>query len=269
LTRDSEHLLDQVLAPLSRVADEILVLDSGSRDRTIEIARRHGCRVETSEFKGFSRQRQKAQSLCTYDHVLFVDSDEIMSDELVAEVLVLKRAGFPADAYSIRRDWFVLGKPVHAFYPVQSPDYPIRIIDRRKVDFSTSNEVHETASGYSSIQHIEKPLTHWTCDTNEEIETKLMLYSTLAAADLRASGRRIPPRPLVLARSLVAFIKWYFGKGSWIDGRVGLRTGVFAARYTYLKYEGARAMSEPQHAALPLSAGKLHSGPKQSSGRDG
>jgi glycosyltransferase involved in cell wall biosynthesis len=199
LTRDSERLLDQVLAPLSRVADEILVLDSGSRDRTIEIARRHGCRVETSEFKGFSRQRQKAQSLCTYDHVLFVDSDEIMSDELVAEVLALKKAGFQADAYSVRRDWFVLGKPVHAFYPVQSPDYPIRIIDKRKVDFSSSNEVHETASGHRSLQRIEKPLIHFTCETNEEIEAKLMLYSTLAAANLRASGRASLPRPLSLA----------------------------------------------------------------------
>jgi glycosyltransferase involved in cell wall biosynthesis len=248
LTRDSERLLDRVLAPLSHVADEILVLDSGSRDRTIEIANRYGCRVETSEFKGFSRQRQKAQSLCTYDHVLFIDSDEIMSDELVAEVLALKKAGFPADAYSIRRDWFVLGKPVHAFYPVPSPDYPIRIFDRRKVDFSTSNEVHETASGYRSLQRIEKPLAHLTCETNEELEAKLMLYSRLAGADLRASGRTIPPRPLVLARSLVAFVKWYFGKGSCIDGLVGLRAGVFAARYTYLKYDRARNLAKPQHA---------------------
>ena len=134
------------------------------------MARLHGCRVEVSEFKGFSRQRQKAQSLCTYDHVLFVDSDEIMSDDLVAEILALKKAGFPADAYSIRRDWFVLGKPVHAFYPVLSPDYPIRIIDRRKVDFSTSNEVHETASGYRSLQRIEKPITHLSYETNEELK---------------------------------------------------------------------------------------------------
>lgn len=248
LTRDSERLLDRVLAPLSRVADEILVLDSGSRDRTIEIARRHGCRVETSEFKGFSQQRQKAQSLCTYDHVLFIDSDEIMSDELVAEVLALKAAGFPADAYTVRRDWFVLGKPVHAFYPVQSPDYPIRILDRRKVDFATSNEVHETASGYRSLGRIEKPLTHVTCVTKDEVEAKLKLYSSLAAADLRASGRAIPPRSLVLGRSLVAFIKWYLGKGAWKDGRVGLRAGVFAARYTYLKYERARVIAQPQHA---------------------
>lgn len=246
LTQDSERLLARVLAPLRRVANEILIVDSGSSDRTVEIALEHGCRVLTHPFENFARQRQVAQSNCAYDHVLFVDSDEVMTDALVDAVLAAKHAGFPAKRYTFRREWLVMGRPVHALYPVVSPDYPIRILDRRTDNFLNSRGVHETPSNDLDHGRLDYPLLHFAYQTDREFERKLGFYSGLASADLFASGAPLPSPLNVAARAGAAFFKWYVVRGSWRDGWLGLRCGAFAARYTYRKYEQAREAKSGQ-----------------------
>lgn len=242
LTRNSEKLLARVLAPMARVADEIVVVDSGSTDRTRKIAESFGCRVEYVPFENFRLQREKAQALCTYDRILFLDSDEVMSEALVDAVAALKRAGFTDDAYSMRRDWIVLGRPIHAFYPNICPDHPIRIIDRRVVHFGPSNDVHEEPTGYASAGAIDAPLMHYTYSSRQEIEAKLDFYTSLAARDLLRRRGRPTPMPLAAGRALAALGKWYFLKGSWRDGAVGLTAGRYACRYTWLKHRKAAAL---------------------------
>lgn len=249
LTRNSEQLLRRVLEPLVRVADEIVVVDSGSTDGTLSIARSFGCRIEFVAFENFRLQRQKTQALCIHDHVLFLDSDEVMSDSLLEAVQKLKADGFPRDAYRIRRDWIVLGRPVHAFYPASSPDYPIRIIDRQVVNFANANEVHEDPSGHGSEGRIEAPLMHYTYNSSKEIETKLDFYTSLAARDLIRLGKTPSPLALAAVRAAAAFAKWYFLKGSWRDGTVGLTAGRYAFRYTWLKHRKAAALRPALHAA--------------------
>jgi len=243
LTHDSERLLSRVLAPLRCVADEILVVDSGSTDRTVDIALEHGCRVLIQPFENFPRQRQFAQTSCSHDHVLFVDSDEIMSEALVNAVLQAKQDGFPEQRYTFRREWLIMGRPVRAIYPIKSPDYPIRILDRRTDHFLASRGVHETPSNHLEHGRIDQPLLHVTYETADEFEKKLQLYSQLASDDVIASGVSLPSRANVVVRAGLAFFKWYIVRGSWRDGRVGLRCGAFAARYTYRKYELARRVS--------------------------
>lgn len=258
LTLNSERMIDRVLAPLTRVADEILVLDSGSTDRTLEIARSRGCRVEISPFEDFARQRQKAQSLCSHDRVMFVDSDEIMSDALVDAILALKSSDYGHDAYTFRREWIVLGRKVHAFYPVTSPDYPIRLLDRTVSDFVGSRAVHEYPKGHRSLGVIDAPLLHVTYQTPEECEKKLEMYSRYSALDVLDRGRWIPSPPLAVVGALSAFVKWYIGKQCWKDGRVGLTAGFFAARYTYRKYGYARqlAAASPKRSTVGLKQGE-------------
>jgi glycosyltransferase involved in cell wall biosynthesis len=242
LTRNSERLLRRVLEPMTRVADEIVVVDSGSTDGTLDIARSLGCRVEHVPFENFRLQREKAQALCAHDRVLFLDSDEVMSEALVNAVRALKVAGFTQDVYRMRRDWIVLGRPVHAFYPNTCPDYPIRIIDRRVVHFGRSNDVHESPAGYMSEGAIEAPLTHYSYGSRQEIEAKLDFYTSLAARDLLRLRGRPSPMPLAVGRALAAFGKWYFLKGSWRDGAAGLAAGRYAYRYTWLKHRKAAAL---------------------------
>ena len=250
LTKDSERLLAEVLAPLARVADEILVLDSGSSDGTLDIARAHGCRIEHRPFDNFATHRQAAQTLCTYDHVLFIDSDEIMSDALVDALLEVKRRNFPDSVYAFRREWYVMGRRVHGLYPVSSPDYPVRLLDRRKCDFRDSTVVHESPSNSGHPTVIDASLKHSTFPDKEDFDRKLALYSTLHANTVLSRNRPVPSRANVAARAAGAFCKWYFLKRLVFDGRPGLHCALYAARYTYLKYEHARSPSTASSTTL-------------------
>lgn len=240
LTKNSGRMLAEVLAPVYRVADEIVVLDSGSSDATLEIARVYGCRVERRAFDNFAAQRQAAQDLCSHDHVLFVDSDEVMSDALVDAVLEAKEQGFPAPVYAFRRDWYVMDRRVRGLYPVNSPDYPIRLLDRRQSDFRNSLIVHEAPSNADNPVVFDKPLSHFTFPTKAEFNKKLAFYSSLHAETVLGWNKPVPSRANAAVRAVSAFCKWYFMKRLVLDGRAGFHCARYAARYTYLKYEHAR-----------------------------
>jgi glycosyltransferase involved in cell wall biosynthesis len=239
LTYNSERHLDEVLAAAKRVADDLLVVDSGSKDTTLAIAARHGARIAHRTFDNFRAQRLFANSLCLHQTVMFFDSDEIASDALIDEVIALKASGFSHDAYGVRRDWVVMGRRVHALMPVGCPDYPIRIYHRDKADF-TEHSVHETPIGHESAGRIESPVVHHTFETISELMRKLDLYSDLAATDILAKRKWIG---LLWFKQWIspvgAFGKWYFRRGNWRDGRVGLTLAFYAFTYTHRKYRKA------------------------------
>jgi glycosyltransferase involved in cell wall biosynthesis len=242
LTYNSERHLDKVLAAAKRVADDLLVVDSGSNDATLAIAARHGARIVHRTFDNFRAQRLFANRSCLHQTVMFFDSDEIASDALIDEVTALKVSGFSHDAYAVRRDWLVRGQVVHALMPTGCPDYPIRIYQRDKTDF-TEHSVHETPIGYESSGRIEAPLVHHTFETHAELMRKLDLYTDLAAIDLLNKGKWVAVLWLKQWISPVgAFGKWYFRRGNWRDGRLGLTLGLYAFTYTHRKYRKAVLM---------------------------
>ncbi len=244
LTFNSESHLAAILQKLEGTADELLIVDSGSTDRTLAIAREHGCRVVHRALTDFREQRNFAQAQCTNDMVLFVDSDELPSDGLVRAIAALKEQGFGKDAYEVRREWYVFGRKVRAVFPVTSPDFPIRILDRRRVSFDErSRRVHETPFGFSTLGRIDAALHHHTFGSAEELERKLGHYTDIAARDLQESGRRTS-RLATLASPPAAFLKWYLVKGGWRDGALGLTLSAYAFRYTRLKYRKARLARE-------------------------
>lgn len=242
LTKNSERYLGTILEKLGEFSDQILVIDSGSTDRTKEIALQHH-KVEWvfNKFSSFKEQRIFAEAMSRNDYVFFLDSDEIPDGEFVENIKLVKGKGFQYDSYRIRRDWFVLGKRVKSIYPVTSPDRPIRLYNRKRVSFRDSNLVHETISGGGDSGVLGGTVHHYTFESRSEFEEKLDRYSTLAALDLLE--RKRPTTLLHLAANPVfAFLKWYIFKEAYRDGKVGLRTGIYAFRYTYLKYVKARAM---------------------------
>ena len=240
LTHNSERHLGKVLAVAKRAADDLLVVDSGSKDSTLEIAARYGARIVHRPFDNFRAQRLFANSQCLHEAVMFFDSDEIASDALIDEILALKDSGFSHDAYTVRRDWIVRGKVVHALMPVGCPDYPVRIYHRDKTDF-TEHRVHETPLGHDSVGRIESSLVHHTFESQSELMRKLDLYTDLAAVDLVNSGKWGGLLWLKQWSSPVgAFGKWYFRRGNWRDGRLGLTLALYASAYTHRKYRKAR-----------------------------
>jgi glycosyltransferase involved in cell wall biosynthesis len=251
LTHNSERYLARVLAQLNRVADEVIVLDSGSTDNTVAIARASGCRVEMRPFANFSDQRNWAQSLCSHDYLLYIDSDEIMSDALVDALLVMKKRGFTCESYRIRRETFAFGRAIHAIYPAISPDYQIRLYRRSLGSFESGYHVHERLQGVHECEAIDAPMEHHTVADFAELERKLRLYTDLASEDVAARGSS----PWVLwslawTRWPFAFAKWYISRGGWKDGRVGLTLGRFALRYTHLKYLKASRLVRMQRSVV-------------------
>lgn len=242
LTRNSERHLEAVLRQIERLADDIVLLDSGSTDATLEIAARYPVRIFHREFDDFIRQREYAASLCAHDWILFVDSDEIPDDPLVEELLAMKKAGLGSDgrdSYRIRRDWYVLGQPVHSIYPIKSPDFRIRLYDRQG-HFDSNNPVHEKLIGLRSTGEVKRgSLHHHTFEDPGEFERKLRFYAPLAAEAHRRRGKA-SGLPRAWLHAIAAWLKSFVSYQGWRDGRVGVICANYAFRYTLQKYLNSR-----------------------------
>jgi len=243
LTHNSEKYLEKVLEKLVTIADDLVIVDSGSTDKTYEIATRYLARFIYNQFHSFKDQRNFAHSICHYDHVLALDSDEIVSDEFVKEITLMKEQGFKKDAYRITRYWVIRGVKVHSIFPVDSPDFPIRLFDRRIVHYGQkSSIVHESAEGYNTIGVINGPVYHYTFETDDEIERKLHKYTKLAAKDINnnpKSRRWYFPFTAyyrLLFSPPISWFKWYVRHKGYKDGEIGKMLGKYAYEYTRLKY---------------------------------
>ncbi len=155
LTHNSERYLRSILEALTQVADEVLVIDSGSTDRTPEIVRSFpDVRLISRPLHSFKDQRLFAERTCRYDWILFLDSDEIPAENFVRVCQEWKRQPPAYEAYTVPRVWYVMGRKVHAFFPIVSPDHPIRLYNRKRGSFATSTAVHETPMGFTRIGQL-------------------------------------------------------------------------------------------------------------------
>ncbi|MCW2240923.1 glycosyltransferase family 2 protein [Azospirillum canadense] len=241
LTLNSERRLAQVLESVQSVADEIVIVDSGSADRTHAIAHSFGARVLVRTFDNFCNQRVFAEKSCVHPWVLALDSDEVLSPALLAKIRQLKAVDFmldgrSPDGYSIRREWFFLGKRVRTFYPVKAPDYTIKLFQRAKMGHSGSRIIHESIQcNGGTIANIHEPIFHYSCDSVEELYGKIDLYTRLAAADMAANGIRASWVKVNVYPWLL-WIKWFLVNGAWRDGEVGRILSKYARDTVYLKY---------------------------------
>jgi glycosyltransferase involved in cell wall biosynthesis len=240
LTFNSARRLEQVLASIHGIADETVIIDSGSNDATQAIAARHGARFIFRKFDTFTLQREFAVTQCSHDWVLSLDSDEVASQALRETLLRLKAEGFRRDglmpdAYAIRREWYFLGHHVHCFYPTQCPDQPVRLFQRNRAIYTPGRHVHENMTGFAQALPIEEPLLHYTCDSIDDLYAKLNQYSTLAARDLLAQNVS-PGWGKVIVMPLLVAARWYFLRGGWRDGLVGLVHARFVQDMVYQKY---------------------------------
>lgn len=232
LTFNSMRTLPACLAPAQKVADELVVVDSGSQDGTVEFLLSQGVAPVYRKYETHGSQMNFALGLAANDWVLCLDSDEFMDEVLQAAILELKLS--LADdrvAYRIPRYWRVLGQEVRAIYPVSSPDFPLRLFNRRSVRFNDA-PVDDKATGAPQRRILSGRLSHDTFFSLHEVFAKLNSYTSrlVTLKEVKPSLLRAFLSPLV------AFGKWYFLRGAWRDGAVGVVTGAYAALYSFLKY---------------------------------
>lgn len=252
LTYNSEAYLDTILRQLTRLADEVVLVDSGSQDRTLQIAASHPVRVVHRNFVDFRSQREFAAAACQHDYIFYCDCDEVPDDALVASIRALKQRGLSHSAYQVSRYWEVLHTSVHVVYPVRSPDVLPRLYDRRRCHWETGKLVHESLVAPAPLGRLDGRITHKTFETREEIARKLQGYTDLAARGivrkLQQRGKATRAKAIshwlnALGPSpLGALIKSYVVRGGWRDGRVGLVLLVYAMRYSQLKHFKAAGM---------------------------
>jgi glycosyltransferase involved in cell wall biosynthesis len=238
ITYNEERNIARAIESL-RCADEILVLDSGSSDRTTEIAEKHGARIVDSPWPGYAKQKNLAAERAANDWILSIDADESLSEALEAEIWQLKKHGPDFDAYTMPRLARYLGRWIH--HSGWYPDRKVRLYDRRKASW-VGAYVHESVRVEGRVGHLESNLLHFTCESLSEHLKTMDRYTTLAAEQLLASKQNVTWGRLVLEPPWT-FFRTYFLKLGFLDGVEGLAIANMAALYNFVKYAKARFMS--------------------------
>ena len=221
-----------------RCCDEIVVVDSGSTDRTVEIAQKRGARVIEMSWRGYASQKNFASEQATYDWVLSIDADESLSEALEAEIWQIKKSGPQYDAYTMPRLAQYLGRWI--LHSGWYPDRKVRLFDRRKASWE-GDYVHESVRVQGPVGHLESNLLHFTCNSLAEHLRTMDRYTTLAAEQLVDQKVDIHWRRIVFD-PLWTFFRTYFLKQGFRDGLEGLCIAYMAAFYNFVKYAKARFM---------------------------
>jgi glycosyltransferase involved in cell wall biosynthesis len=254
ITKNEEANLPRTLASV-QFADQIVVLDSGSTDRTMEIARAANATVYQEPWAGFASAKNSAIAKCTGTWVLSLDADEELTLELQTEIRALLRSDPPMDAYFIRRRNLFLGRWIRhgGFYP----DPKLRLFRRATSRFATTLQfeerlVHETISFDGKTATLNYDLIHHAYPTLENYLEHMDRYSTLGSKVLVSKGRVGRSWPAFVCNVVLipklTFLWNYIFRLGFLDGREGLLLHLYQAAYTSWKYakawQAARASKE-------------------------
>lgn len=218
-------------------ADEIVVVDSRSTDRTREIAAECGARVIERDWPGFAAQKQFAAEAASHDWVFSLDADERVTKELRASIQTLREADESrlAEGYRVARRSFYMGRWIRGggWYP----DYQLRLYDRRRGRWEGAH-VHESVKMQAGarIETLAGDLQHFSVrDAAQHHRMIGERYAPLAARQMFESGRRTSPLRIATAAP-AAFTRSFILKGGFRDGLAGLAIARFAAHHAFLKH---------------------------------
>ncbi len=248
ITRDEAHHLDACLESVSW-ADEIVVIDSGSTDQTVAIARRRNARIEVRDWPGYSAQKNYAASAATHDWILSIDADERVTPELAAEIRQLLATEPARRGYRVPRVTWYLGRWIRGtdWYP----DYQLRLYDRRSGQWN-GRRVHESVALAGEPGRLRHELRHFAYrDISDHLST-IDRYTTLAAQQIIAEGRRVSLASIVFHPPL-AFLRNYVLRRGFTQGAAGLVVSALNSYYVFLKLakaweQGRAASSEAPEA---------------------
>lgn len=230
ITRDAAAHVERALRSVAW-ADERIVVDAGSTDDTVALARPLATRVESREWPGYGAQKNHAASLAAHDWVLSLDADEAVTGALRDEIAAL---AIPADAaaYRMPRVTWYLGRWIRTtdWYP----DRAVRLYDRRRARWD-DRAVHEALVVDGTIGDLDGELEHRPYADVAQHLSRMNHYTTLAAAQMHAAGRRVQAWHL-LVHPPAAFLRNYVARRGFRDGMPGLIVSLLGGVYVLLKY---------------------------------
>ena len=234
--------------------DELIVVDCGSTDATMEIARAKGARVEFHEWRGFGPQKNYALSLATKPWVLNLDADERVTAELAAAIKEAI-AEDSADGWEFPRLSNFCGRQI--YHSGWYPDYVLRLFRRGKGHFDDVI-VHERVICTGVVKRLRPPLIHFAMPTLEDALSRIDRYSTAKAQMIVASGRKVSFLTGI-GHGLFAFLRAYILRAGFLDGAQGFLLAVVSAETSYYPYMKAwlamrgRDIRSPTHRSLSNS----------------
>ena len=212
-------------------ADEIVVVDAESTDKTVQIAREFTDRVVVRAWPGFAAQKNFALDQATGDWLLSIDADEEVSFELKTEILALLAGAPAADGYRIPRRNMMWGRWIR--HGGLYPDWQLRLFRRGRGRFG-ERTVHESVTVEGSVDRLRGHLVHQSYRDVTDFVTRSDRYATLAAEEAVRRGARIGARDLLL-RPLGRFVSMYLLQRGFLDGRRGLLLAGLYAYYVFIR----------------------------------
>ncbi len=231
MTKNEEAIIRQCLEKL-QWADELLVVDSHSTDRTREIAGEMGAKVLTRDFSNFSDQANYGLSQARGDWIIQIDADEMLSPAL-RDSIRKTVAGHPKEEiFALRRDAVVFGRRLKS--TAWSKEWVPRLFRKGAVTFAGAVHQDPQLAG-RPVGHLEGILLHYTYRSTEQYFAKFQVYSTLWAKKARENGRRTS-LTVAAASSLWRVFHDYFVRGGIRDGRIGVALALLAGTHTFIRH---------------------------------
>jgi glycosyltransferase involved in cell wall biosynthesis len=227
ITKNEEANIERCLNSIDWV-DEIVVVDSFSTDRTIEICEEHKCKIIQTEWKGFGRTKKYAVDASSNDWIFSIDADEEVTIELKNKILgILENPQF--EGYNIKRTSYYLGSEIK--YCGWDRDFPLRLFNKESGNFN-DKEVHEFVIIKGRTALINEPLLHYTYPTISSHVAKMNRYTDLSLIKLNKRYSIFS----ALFFGINKFLKMYFLQKGFLDGKVGMLLSINSAYGIFLKY---------------------------------
>ncbi len=230
---NEERIIGSCLKQAAKLASEIIIIDSGSTDKTLEIARKYTNKIYHQDWLGYGAQKNVALTYCSNEWVLSLDADEVLTDELINEI---KALDLKANGYQIPRKLYIGDKFIRwgGFYP----DYHLRLFKKSLGRFCHST-VHESVElldtknqSYSKSRHSCHPLkhhlNHYSYTSVEDMEQAYMKFAKLS--------KKKSNLVIAILNSIYSFINKFIFRLGFLNGSLGLRLAFINAKYSFLKY---------------------------------
>ena len=233
ITRNEEANLADCLASLEGIAQQIVVVDTNSSDRTLEIAKSYGAAIaQPPDWPGFGPQKNRALDLATGEWVLSLDADERLTPALKSEIVTAIHHSAHVDCFAIPRLSWYCGRFIR--HSGWNPDYVDRLFKRGSALFS-DDLVHERLIPSGQVAKLENPMLHYSFMNYSQVLQKIDRYSTASAEQAFAQGKTSTPLKAVL-HGAWSFFRTYFLQAGFLDGPQGFTLAMSNAQGTYYRY---------------------------------
>ena len=233
ITRNEEANLDDCLASLEGIAQQIVVVDTASSDRTLEIAQNYGAKIASPpDWPGFGPQKNRALDLATGEWVLSLDADERLTPALRTEILTAIAHSAQVDCFAIPRLSWYCGRFIR--HSGWSPDYVDRLFKRGTACFS-DDLVHERLIPQGQVAKLKNPMLHYSFINKLQVKEKMERYSTDSAKQAFLRGKKGSPIKAI-THGAWAFLRTYIFRLGFLDGPQGLSLAFANAQGSFYRY---------------------------------